>query len=55
MIDNKICEYCEQGLCTYYRSVEEQWDHEQEGIPTDWCDGSEEYQEICFGNGDMVR
>ena len=35
MINNKKCEYCENGLCVYFRSEEQQYDDEQEGLPTD--------------------
>ena len=42
------CEYCEEGLCTYSRTVEEQEQNEQDGLPCDWCDGSEEEQKHCF-------
>jgi len=44
---DKKCEWCENGLCIYYRTEEQQYDDEQEGIPTDWCDGSLEYQIEC--------
>ena len=32
---NKKCEYCQNGLCTFYRDIEEQYDDEQDGLPTD--------------------
>ena len=44
---NDKCEYSESGYCTFYRSLEEQYDDEQDGLPMDWCDGSEEYQKEC--------
>lgn len=44
---DKKCEWCEDGLCIFYRTAEQQYDDEQEGIPTDWCDGSTEYQREC--------
>ena len=44
---NQKCEYSESGCCTFYRSLEEQYDDEQDGLPMDWCDGSEEYQKEC--------
>ena len=47
MIKNKKCEWCENGLCTFYRDIEEQYNDEQDGLPTDWCDGSEEYMREC--------
>lgn len=47
MIEQKKCEWCENGLCVYFRSEEQQYDDEQEGLPTDWCDGSEEYMREC--------
>lgn len=42
------CEYCEEGLCTYSRTVDEQENDERDGIPCDWCDGSQEEQNYCF-------
>ena len=30
-----------------YHKLEQQYDDEQDGLPTDWCDGSEEYQKEC--------
>jgi hypothetical protein len=47
MIENKKCEWCENGLCILFRSEEQQYDDEQDGLPTDWCDGSEEYMREC--------
>jgi hypothetical protein len=35
MIKNKKCEYYENGLCTFYRDIEQQYDDEQDGLPTD--------------------
>lgn len=34
---DKKCEWCENGLCTYFRTEEQQYDDEQEGIPKDIC------------------
>lgn len=47
MIKQKKCEWCENGLCIYFRSEEQQYDDEQDGLPADWCDGSEEYMREC--------
>lgn len=44
---NQKCEYSENGYCVFYRSLEEQYDDEQDGLPMDWCDGSVEYQNEC--------
>lgn len=45
-MENK-CDWCEEGICTYCRSVEEQFDDEQNGLPVDYCDGSIEWQREC--------
>lgn len=34
------CGWCFEGLCTYCRSLEKQYDDEIDGIPVDMCDGS---------------
>ena len=47
----KICEYCEDGIFTYYKSLEEQYANEEDGLPADYCEGTEELQKECFDAG----
>lgn len=42
------CEYCEEGICTYFRSLEEQYKDEEDGLPAEYCDGNEEQKKECF-------
>lgn len=46
-----ICEYCEEGICTYFKSLEEQYANEEDGLPADYCEGTEEFQKECFEAG----
>lgn len=43
----KKCDWCEEGICTYWGDVEDQYEKEQEGIPVAYCDGTEEEMEEC--------
>lgn len=42
----KKCEWCEDGICIYDLSVDEQLEDE-ERLSTAWCDGSIEMQIEC--------
>ena len=46
LIFNK-CEYCEEGICTYFKSLEEQYADEEDGLPADYCCGTEEDIKEC--------
>ena len=43
----KYCEYREEGICTYFKSLEEQYADEEDGLPADYCDGTEEDMKEC--------
>jgi hypothetical protein len=43
------CEYCEEGICTYFKSLEEQYKDEEDGLSAEYCDGNEEQEKECFG------
>ena len=43
----KYCVYREEGICTYWKSLEEQMDDEQDGLPAEYCDGLEEDMKEC--------
>lgn len=47
VMSNSKCEWCEDGVCVYFRTLLEQYFDEQDGLPTDWCDGSIEMQIEC--------
>ena len=42
-----ICDWCEEGVCTYGRDLEQQYNDEQDGLPADYCNGTEEEQKEC--------
>lgn len=44
----KKCEYCEEGICVYWRSLEEQYKDEEDGLPAEYCDGNYEQMVECF-------
>lgn len=48
----KKCEYCEEGICTYWHSLEEQYAAEEDGLPAEYCSGTEEDMEEC---SDILR
>lgn len=43
----KRCKYREEGICTYDKSLEEQLDDEEDGLPAYYCDGLEEDMIEC--------
>lgn len=47
MKKNTKCDWCEQGICTYWGDVDEQYEKEQEGIPVAYCDGTVEEMNEC--------
>ena len=47
-MSNKRCEYCEEGVCVYFKSLEEQYKDEEDGLPAEYCNGDEEQMRECF-------
>lgn len=43
----KRCRYREEGICTYDKSLEEQFDDEENGLPAYYCDGLEKDMIEC--------
>ena len=51
----KKCEYCEEGVCTYFKSLEEQYADEIDGLSADYCFGTEDDIKECFEEGLTIR
>lgn len=32
---NGKCEYCEEGICVYFKTLEEQYNDEENGLPAE--------------------
>lgn len=43
----KYCEYREEGICTYYKPLDEQFADEEDGLSAYYCDGTEEDMKEC--------
>lgn len=43
----KYCKYREEGICTYWKTLEEQYEDEENGLPAYYCDGLEKDMEEC--------